>query len=77
MATGNAFKMSLQELRDLMTFRGIEGVNKVRSAKADIQTSERGFHIGMDSNFVCLRRRHNCNWSLPFYADLLIYEINY
>jgi hypothetical protein len=32
MAAGNAFKMSLQELRDLMTFRGIEGVNKVRSA---------------------------------------------
>jgi hypothetical protein len=31
MATGNAFKMSLQELRDLMTFRGIEGVNKVRT----------------------------------------------
>jgi hypothetical protein len=30
MAAGNAFKMSLQELRDLMTFRGIEGVNKVR-----------------------------------------------
>jgi hypothetical protein len=29
MAAGNAFKMSLQELRDLMTFRGIEGVNKV------------------------------------------------
>jgi hypothetical protein len=37
MAAGNAFKMSLQELRDLMTFRGIEGVNKVRSARADIQ----------------------------------------
>jgi hypothetical protein len=34
MAAGNAFKMSLQELRDLMTFRGIEGVNKVRSARA-------------------------------------------
>jgi hypothetical protein len=22
--------------------------------------SETGFHIGMDSNFVCLQRRHNC-----------------
>ncbi len=39
--------------------------------------SETGFHIGMDGNFVCLWRRHNCNWSLPFCADLLIYEINY
>ncbi len=39
--------------------------------------SETGFHIGMDRNFVCLWRRHNCNWSLPFCADLLIYEINY
>jgi hypothetical protein len=37
MAAGNAFKMSLQELRDLMTFRGIEGVNKVRLVRADIQ----------------------------------------
>jgi hypothetical protein len=33
MAAGNAFKMSLQELRDLMTFRGIEGVNKVHCYK--------------------------------------------
>ncbi len=39
--------------------------------------SETGFHIGMDRNFVCLWRRHNCNWSLPFCADLLTYEINY
>ncbi len=39
--------------------------------------SETGFHIGMDRNFVCFWRRHNCNWSLPFCADLLIYEINY
>ncbi len=39
--------------------------------------SETGFHIGMDRNFVCLCRKHNCNWSLPFCADLLIYEINY
>jgi hypothetical protein len=23
--------------------------------------SETGFHIGMDRNFVCLLRRHNCN----------------
>ncbi len=29
----------------------------------------------MDCNFVCLWRRLNCNWSLPFCADLLIYEI--
>jgi hypothetical protein len=28
-------------------------------------------------NFVCLWRRHNCNWSLLFCADLLIYEINF
>ncbi len=39
--------------------------------------SEAGFHIGMDRNFVCLWRRHNCHWSLPFCADLLIFEINY
>ncbi len=26
--------------------------------------SETGFHIVMDGNFVCLWRRHNCNWSL-------------
>jgi hypothetical protein len=39
--------------------------------------SQTGFHIVMDGNFVCLWRRHNCNWSLPFCADLLIYEINY
>jgi hypothetical protein len=31
----------------------------------------------MDRNFVCLWRRHNCNWYLPFCADLLIYESNY
>ncbi len=39
--------------------------------------SETGLHIVMDRNFVCLWRSHNCNWSLPFCADLLIYEINY
>ncbi len=39
--------------------------------------SETGFHIGMNRNFVCLWRRHNCNGPLPFYADLLIYDINY
>ncbi len=39
--------------------------------------SETGFHIGMDLNFDCLWHRHNCNLSLPFCADLLIYEINY
>ncbi len=39
--------------------------------------SETGIHIVMDLNFVCLWRRHNCNWSLPFCAYLLIYEINY
>jgi hypothetical protein len=39
--------------------------------------SETGGHIVMDRNFVCLWRRHNCNGSLPFCADLLIYEINY
>ncbi len=39
--------------------------------------SQTGFRIGMNRNFVCLWRRHNCNWSLPFCAYLLIYEINY
>ncbi len=39
--------------------------------------SEAGFHIGMGRNFVCLWHRHNCNWSLPFCAHLLIYKINY
>ncbi len=39
--------------------------------------SEMRFHISMDRNADCLWRRHNCNWSLPFCADLLIYEINY
>ncbi len=39
--------------------------------------SETGFRIGMGRNFVCLWRRHNCNWSLPFCAEILIYEINY
>ncbi len=29
----------------------------------------RGVHTVMDRNFVCLWRRHNCNWSLPFCAD--------
>ncbi len=36
--------------------------------------SETGFHIGMDRNFVCLWRRHNWNWSLPFCADFLIWN---
>jgi hypothetical protein len=39
--------------------------------------SETGVQIAMERNFVCLWRRHNCNWSLPFCADLMIYEINY
>ncbi len=39
--------------------------------------SETGFHIGMDRNFVCLWRRHNCNCSLLFCANLLTFEINY
>ncbi len=39
--------------------------------------SETGLHIVMDRNFVCSWRSHNCNWYLPFCADLLIYEINY
>ncbi len=41
--------------------------------------SETGFHIGMDCNFVCLWRRHNCNWSLPHSAPIswFMYEINY
>ncbi len=34
-------------------------------------------YIGTDRNIVCLWRRHNCNWSLSFCGDLLIYEINY
>ncbi len=36
-----------------------------------------GVHIVMERIFVCLWRRHNCNWYFPFSADLLIYEINY
>ncbi len=39
--------------------------------------SETVLHIGMGRNFVCLWHRRNCNWSLPFSADILIYEINY
>ncbi len=34
--------------------------------------SETGVYIGMYRDFVCLWHRHNCNWSLPFCADLLI-----
>jgi hypothetical protein len=37
--------------------------------------SETGFHICMDRNFVCFAK--SSYWSLPFCADLLIYEINY
>jgi hypothetical protein len=43
--------------------------------------SETGFHFGMDCNFVCLRRRHNCRSQVIDLAlsalRLLIYEINY
>ncbi len=50
---------------------------RVLLAKSQGCYSETGLHIVMYRNFVCLWRRHNCNWSLPFCAlDLLIYEIN-
>ncbi len=46
-----------------------------KNTRAAIQRG--GPIIGMDRNFVNLWRRHNCKWSLPFCADLLVYEINY
>ncbi len=33
-----------------------------------------GSQIGMDRNFVCWWRRHNCSWSLPFCADLSVWN---
>ena len=43
--------------------------------------SETEFHIDMDRNFVCLCCRHNCRRQVIdlslFWADLLIYDINY
>ncbi len=60
-------------------FRLFTGGNKNRFSELSFYRarqgcfSETGFHIGMDRNFVCLFRRHNCDWSLPFlrwYLDL-------
>jgi hypothetical protein len=38
---------------------GCDGTDKVRNFQGCY--SETGFHIGLDRNFVCLWRRHNCN----------------
>ncbi len=43
-------------------------------SRADIKTL---FHIGMDRNFVCLWRRHNCISQVIEMFMFIVYEINY